>query len=65
MRNASLLTSWMMSCFSELVPDVMPVVVMVFSSGMSLATMVKGVEAAIVAASRHATDVKIEGGTLD
>jgi len=27
--------------------------------------MVKGVEAAIVSASRHATDVKIEGGTLD
>jgi len=34
-------------------------------AAMSLATMVKGVESAIVAASRHATDLKIEGGTLD
>ena len=34
-------------------------------SAMSLATMVKGVEAAIVAASRHAADLKIAGGTLD
>jgi len=34
-------------------------------AAMSLATMVKGVEAAIVAASRHATDIKVEGGTLD
>jgi hypothetical protein len=32
---------------------------------MSIDTMVKGVEAAIVAASRHATDVKVAGGTLD
>jgi len=34
-------------------------------AAMSLATMVKGVESAIVAAIRHATDLKIEGGTLD
>ena len=34
-------------------------------AAMSIATMVKGVEAAIVAASRHATDLKIEGGALD
>jgi pyroglutamyl-peptidase len=34
-------------------------------SAMSLATMVKGVEAAIVAASRHAADIRIAGGTLD
>ena len=34
-------------------------------AAMSLATMVKGVEAGIVAASRHATDLKVEGGTLD
>jgi pyroglutamyl-peptidase len=32
---------------------------------MSLATMVKGIEAAIVAADRHAVDLKIEGGTID
>ena len=34
-------------------------------AAMSIATMVKGVEAAIVAASRHESDLKIEGGTLD
>jgi hypothetical protein len=27
--------------------------------------MVKGVEAAIVAAHRHAVDLKVSGGTLD
>ncbi len=34
-------------------------------AAMSLATMVKGVEAAIVAAHRQTTDVRISGGTLD
>jgi pyroglutamyl-peptidase len=34
-------------------------------AAMSISTMVKGVEAAIVAASRHATDLKVGGGTLD
>ena len=34
-------------------------------AAMSLATMVKGVEAAIVAAHRHRDDLKISGGTLD
>jgi pyroglutamyl-peptidase len=32
---------------------------------MSVATMTKGIEAAIVAAHRHATDLRIEGGALD
>jgi len=34
-------------------------------AAMSLATMVKGVEAAIVAAHRHSADLKVAGGTLD
>ena len=34
-------------------------------AAMSLETMVKGVEAAIVAALRHESDLKIGGGTLD
>ena len=34
-------------------------------AAMSLATMVKGVEAAIVAAYRHSADLKVSGGTLD
>jgi pyroglutamyl-peptidase len=34
-------------------------------AGMSVATMLKGVEAAIAAAQRHAVDVKVEGGALD
>jgi pyroglutamyl-peptidase len=34
-------------------------------AGMALATMVRGVEAAIAAAARHAVDVKVEGGALD
>jgi pyroglutamyl-peptidase len=34
-------------------------------SAMSVATMVKGVAAAIVAANRHHEDLKIGGGTLD
>jgi pyroglutamyl-peptidase len=32
---------------------------------MALETMVRGVEAAIVAANRNATDLRIGGGTLD
>ena len=34
-------------------------------AAMSVATMVKGVEAAIAAASRHAQDIKVAEGTLD
>ncbi len=34
-------------------------------AALSLATMVKGVEAAIAAASRHARDIKVSEGTLD
>jgi pyroglutamyl-peptidase len=34
-------------------------------AAMSIATMVKGVEAAIAAASRHAPDIKVSEGTLD
>jgi pyroglutamyl-peptidase len=34
-------------------------------AAMSIATMVKGVEAAIAAASRHDQDVKVSEGTLD
>ena len=34
-------------------------------AAMSVATMVKGVEAAIVAAHRHRDDVKVGGGSLD
>jgi pyroglutamyl-peptidase len=32
---------------------------------MSVATMAKGIEAAIAAAHAHESDLKIEGGTLD
>ena len=32
---------------------------------MSLATMVKGIEAAIAAAVTHEADLKLEGGALD
>jgi len=34
-------------------------------AAMSVATMVKGVEAAIAAAAAHETDLKLEGGALD
>jgi len=34
-------------------------------AGMSVATMVKGIEAAIAAAVTHETDLKLEGGALD
>jgi pyroglutamyl-peptidase len=34
-------------------------------AAMSVATMVKGIEAAIAAAVTHEADVKLEGGTLD
>ena len=34
-------------------------------AAMSVETMVKGVQAAIIAAHRHPTDVRISGGTLD
>ena len=34
-------------------------------AAMAIDTMVKGIEAAIVAARRHETDLKIAGGTLD
>jgi len=34
-------------------------------ASLALATMVKGVEAAIAAASRHAQDIKVSEGTLD
>jgi pyroglutamyl-peptidase len=34
-------------------------------AAMSVATMVKGIEAAIAAALTHATDLKLEGGALD
>ena len=34
-------------------------------AAMSLATMVKGIEAAIAAAVTHEADLKLEGGALD